>query len=394
MAIFAPIPSLGYFYCDGFCACGRFRPRRRLYFEIDSDPVGLRFYVLRGNLLLRIPVALHAAHRTANLYPAHKIAFGVEFVYTFIGIILIHMKNIDGVEVFLLRSFAALMAQRSVSRAADTLNTSQPAVSKALARLRDLFEDPLLIRAHGRMVPTDRALELDDPVRRILADLATVIESPRSVDPQTARITFRLTAPETVEHLILPRLIAHLEKTAPGVRVEARHPSRDQALRWLETGEIDFRLGWLERPPQALHSAILYRDRLVCLARKDHPEIDGRISLEQYLSLPHARLEVAPHGMSGRAIDRAVAKLGHKLRISLVVQNYGTVLHTVARSNLIATVSERMIKSSAPHLGLQVLDPPLRLPETRINMFWHQRTHKDSRHRWFRQQISAIAREL
>ena len=304
------------------------------------------------------------------------------------------MKNIDGVEVFLLRSFAALMAERSVSRSAEALNTSQPAVSKALARLRELFDDPLLIRAHGRMVPTNRALELDDPVRRILADLASVIESPHSFDPLTARVTFRLTAPETVEHLILPRLIAHLQHAAPGVRVEARHPSRDQALRWLETGEIDFRLGWLEHPPQALHSATLYRDRLVCLARKDHPEIIGRITLEQYLTLPHARLEVAPHGMSGRAIDRAAAKLGRKLRISLVVQNYGTVVHTVARSNLIATVSERMLKSAEQHLGLQVLDPPLRLPETRINMFWHQRTHKDSRHRWFRQQISAIARDL
>ena len=290
------------------------------------------------------------------------------------------MKNIDGVEVFLLRSFAALMAERSVSRSAEALNTSQPAVSKALARLRELFDDPLLIRAHGRMVPTNRALELDDPVRRILADLASVIESPHSFDPLTARVTFRL--------------IAHLQHAAPGVRVEARHPSRDQALRWLETGEIDFRLGWLEHPPQALHSATLYRDRLVCLARKDHPEINGRITLEQYLTLPHARLEVAPHGMSGRAIDRAAAKLGRKLRISLVVQNYGTVVHTVARSNLIATVSERMLKSAEQHLGLQVLDPPLRLPETRINMFWHQRTHKDSRHRWFRQQISAIAREL
>ncbi len=304
------------------------------------------------------------------------------------------MRNIDEIDVFLLRCFAALMNARSVSGAADVLETSQPAVSKALARLRTLFNDPLLIRARGRMVPTDRAIELEEPVQRILADLAAVIEAPRGVDPRTAEITFRLTAAETVEHLIFPRLIERLQESAPGVRIEARHPSRDHALRWLENGEIDFRLGWLERPPQTLHSAQLYRDRLVCVARKNHPELNGRITLEQYLSFSHVRLEVAPHGMSGRAIDEAAAKLGAKLHIGMRMQNYGTVLRTVAQSNLIATVSERMLKSAGAHLALQILEPPLKLPELRINMFWHARTHKDPRHRWFRQQIIAVAREL
>lgn len=333
-------------------------------------------------------------HKAGTADSSAKIAFAVESVYTESGILLITMENIDGVEVFLLRCFAALMAERSVSRAADALDTSQPAVSKALARLRTLFADPLLIRAHARMVPTNRALELEEPVRRILADLAAVIEAPRAFDPKTAEVTFRLTASETVEHLVFPGLIERLQKTAPGIRIEARHPSRDHALRWLETGEIDFRIGWLERPPPTLHSATLYRDRLVCLARNGHPEINGGITLEQYLALPHARLEVAPHGMSGRAIDAAVARLGTTLRIGMLAQNYGTVMQTVARSNLLATVSERMLKGSAAQLGLQVLDPPLKLPEIRINMFWHERTHKDPRHRWFRQQISAVARDL
>ena len=230
------------------------------------------------------------------------------------------------------------MAQRSVSRAADALATSQPAVSKALARLRTLFADPLLIRAHGRMVPTNRALELEEPVRRILADLAAVIEPPQGFDPQTAEVTFRLTAAETVEHLIFPRLIERLQEAAPGVRIEARHPSRDQALRWLETGEIDFRIGWLERPPQTLHSTTLYRDRLVCLVRKGHPEVDGRITLEQYLQLSHARLEVAPHGMSGPRDRRCGGQARRKTAHRHAGAELRHGLHTVAHSNLIATV--------------------------------------------------------
>lgn len=304
------------------------------------------------------------------------------------------MKNIDEIEVFLLRCFAALMAERSVSRAADALGTRQPVVSKALARLRQLFGDPLLARAHGRMVPTTRALELEEPVRRILAALAAVIDAPQGFDPRSAAVTFRLTAAETVEHLILPQVVALLQTEAPGVRIEARHPSRDQALRWLETGEIDFRIGWLERPPQSLHSATLYRDRLICVARDGHPAIAGGLTLEQFMQWPHARLEVAPHGMSGRAIDEAVARLGGRLHVGLVAQNYGTVLHTVARSNLIATVSERMFRATGSQLPLAAYDPPLKLPDLRINMFWHERTHKDPRHRWFRQRVIAIAREL
>ena len=304
------------------------------------------------------------------------------------------MKNIDSIEVFLLRCFAALMTERSVSRAADALEASQPALSKALARLRILFADPLLIRARGHMVPTDRALELEEPVQRILADLAGVMEAPRGFDPHNAEATFRFTSTETAERLIFPRLLARLQDVAPRVRIEARHPSRDHALRWLETGEIDFRLGWLEKPPPTLRSAQLYRDHLVCVARKDHPVIRGHISLEQFMQHAHARLEVAPHGMSGRVIDEAVARAGGKLHVAMLAQNYGAVLNTVAQSNLIAMVSERMLKSNRNPLALQILEPPLKLPEMRVNLFWHERTHKDPRHRWFRQLITTVAREL
>ena len=129
------------------------------------------------------------------------------------------MKNIDGIEVFLLRCFATLMTERSVSRAADALETSQPALSKALARLRKLFNDPLLIRARGHMVPTDRALELEAPVRRILDDLAGVMEAPRGFDPHNAEATFRFTSTETAERLIFPRLLARLQDSPPAARL-------------------------------------------------------------------------------------------------------------------------------------------------------------------------------
>lgn len=304
------------------------------------------------------------------------------------------MKHISAVDVFLLRCFDVLMEERSVSRAAETLEISQPALSRALARLRRLFGDPLLIRAQGRMVPTDRALEVESSVRKILSDLEQVINAPGEFDPKTAQATFRLTAAGSVEHLILPRLVERLQNSAPGIRIEVRQPSRDNALKWLETGEIDFRLGWVSRPPETLRSSLLYRDRLICLVRQGHQNVNGHITLEQYLSLPHARLEVLPHGMSGRVIDEVVALFGKKLHIGLLVQNYLTVLDAVARSDLIATIPERLAKNFAQQLSLQILDPPLKLPDFRIAVFWHERSHKNPRHRWFRDQITAVARAL
>ena len=140
--------------------------------------------------------------------------------------------------------------------------------------------------------------------------------------------------------------------------------------------------------------AQLYRDRMVCVVRKDHPVIREHITLEQFMQHSHARLEVAPHGMSGRVIDEAVARAGGKLHIAMLAQNYGAVLNTVAQSNLFAMVSERMLKSSRNPLALQILEPPLKLPDMRMNLFWHERTHKDPRHRWFRQLITTVAREL
>lgn len=300
-------------------------------------------------------------------------------------------KNLD---THLLRCFESLMAERSVSRAAERMNLSQPAMSHALARLRRLFDDPLLLRAQSAMVPTRRALALREPVRRILAEIDPMVSRPAAFRPETSRMKFVLTVPEYVEYVLAPRLCARLQQEAPGIDIELRTPQPERAPEWLESGEIDFRLACLRNPPRALHAKLLFRDTFVCLVRKGHPQIRGGITLEQYLTLPHVRSRFVRNSTSGRVIDETVAAHGGKLRIALLMQNFLTVFYTMAHSDLIATVPARLARGLAEVLPLQVLESPLNVPDMRIGVFWHERTHKEASHRWFRQMLSEVAAVL
>ncbi len=302
--------------------------------------------------------------------------------------------NIKSLDVHLLRCFDVLMAERSVSRAAEHMNLSQPAMSHALARLRRLFDDPLLLRAQGEMVPTRHALELREPVGRILAEIDGVVSMAAAFRPETSRMKFVLTAPEYVEYVLAPGLFGLLQKAAPGIDIEFRTPNPERVSEWLEKGEIDFRLAWLRDPPRSLRSKFLFRDEFVCLVRQGHPQIRGAMTADQYFSLPHVRSRFVRNSPSGRVIDEVVASHGKKLRIALLMQNFWTVFHTVAHTDLIATVPARLAQGVADQLSLQVLEPPISVPDMRIGVFWHERTHKEASHRWFRQILADAVKLL
>lgn len=302
--------------------------------------------------------------------------------------------NFKSLDVHLLRCFDALMAECSVSRAAEQMNLSQPAMSHALARLRRLFDDPLLLRAQSAMVPTRHALVLRESVARILAEIDGVVSRKAVFRAESSRMKFVLTAPEYVEYVVAPRLFALLQKEAPGVDIEFRTPNPERVSEWMEKGEIDFRLAWLRDPPHSLHSKFLFRDGFVCLVREGHPQIRGALTAEQFFSLPHVRSRFVRNSPSGRVIDEVVVSHGRKLRIALLMQNFLTAFHTVAHTDLIATVPARLAHGLAEQLSLQVLEPPISVPDMRIAVYWHERTHKEASHRWFRQKLADVAKML
>ena len=305
------------------------------------------------------------------------------------------MENgVETIDLRLLRCFDALMADRSVSRAAQRMNISQPAMSVALARLRRAFGDPLFLRGHGEMVPTSRALALEETVRSVLDGMGKLASAAAPFDARTATLQFTLTAPGYIGHVLLPRLMRQLEKNAPAVRIEVRAANRERATEWLESGEIDFRLGWIHEPPTGLRFKTLYRDRLVCIAARQHPQIPRKLTWELFCALPHVRTMVHRQSDSGQVIDQAVEALGKRLNIALLVQEVFMVPYIVASSKLIAAIPARLARTFAAQLPIRIYPLPVDVPEQSIALYWHERTHRSAAHEWFRNLLGRTSRGL
>jgi len=298
----------------------------------------------------------------------------------------------DAGDLRLLRVFRVLMAERSVSRAAERLGLSQPTLSHALQRLRVLFSDPLLLRSSKGMVPTSRATETLAIVDRLLSDYDRLVSPPGPFDPAKSRRTFVLTAPEYAEHLLLPRLFSHLRSFAPGISIEVRAPDRDRSPTWLERGEIDLRIAWLLKPPSAMRSMTLFQDRVVCIADAKHPTVQGTLSTAQYLALPHIRLLGGGRTTAGQVIDAALEKAGGGSRPMFLVQNVLTIPSMLVGTDMIATLPQALAERFARQYRVQVLDMPLSLPRIRYAAYWHERSQRDEGHRWLRSVLVHAAR--
>jgi DNA-binding transcriptional LysR family regulator len=300
----------------------------------------------------------------------------------------------DNVDIRLLRSFLVLMAQKNVSAAAEQLGVSQPAASHALARLRERFQDPLLLRARSGMVASDRAGDFEDGVRKLLEAYDELLGKARPFDPAVSTRTFVVSAPEYAERLLMPGVARRAREEAPGIRIEVRAPDRDRAMELLEKRQVDLRIAWLPNPPPSLRSTQLFQDRIVCIADEAHPAIRGSLTLEQYLAASHARPLGTGRTTTGRVIDEAVERLGGKLGLAFLVQNFLTIPHMMAGTDLIATVPFRLAKVLCQQHALQILEPPLRLPRVRYAAYWHERSQKDPGHRWLRGLVTDAARAL
>lgn len=301
----------------------------------------------------------------------------------------------DNSEIRLLRAFPVLMRERSVSRAADQLGLSQPAMSHLLARLRKLLNDPLFLRARNGMVPTDRALEIAKSIQALLEDYDRLTRPVLQFSADVSRRSFNLSAPEFAERLILPPLLKKLRKEAPNLRVVVHAPMQDRALDMLERGELDLRIAWLIPAPVAsLRSVRLFQDRLVCVADRKHPSIRGALSMDKFLELPHLRTVGYSQTTTGQAIDSAIERQGHKLAPPQVVQSFVTMMHSIAGTDLIATVPRLLAQEYESRCQLQIVEPPLQLPPVRYAAYWHERNQRDAGHRWLRMALTEVARTV
>lgn len=294
----------------------------------------------------------------------------------------------------LLETFQVLMAERSVSRAAARMNLSQPAMSHALARLRALFDDPLLIKRSGLMVPSQRGLDLQQEVADLLARAQRLVAAPSAFSPRTAKLHFKIMSPEFAGALIAPPLLARLAQDAPGIVLTFQAADPTRALEYLEAGEFDCRLGWWPAPAPGLKHKILFSDRIVAIVRKDHAYDRAGLTKEQYLDARHVRVQPPGLSYSMRSIDQAAARVGRKLSIAALVQNAIIMMEAIEQSDLIGSMTERMARRMAHNFAVRILPMPLSVPELKVALYWHERTQRQPALRWLRETIADVGKAI
>jgi DNA-binding transcriptional LysR family regulator len=281
----------------------------------------------------------------------------------------------------LLVTFEALLAERNVSRAAVRLGLSQPAVSNQLARLRDVFGDRLFVPAHRGIVATARALELQAPLRLALDEVRSVVMSGRSFDPVQAELTVKVAASDYVQSAVVTPFAIALRARAPGIRIAALPIDGRALARQAEEGDVDLAIMTPSTAPEKLRRRHLLDETYACIARRGHPRVAGRLDLKTFLALEH--IIVSPRGAGFRGpADESLAALGQQRRVVLSVSSFLVVPQIVAASDLIALVPSRVASDS--DRGLQILKPPVAVEGFPLALVWHERTHDHAAHRWIR----------
>jgi DNA-binding transcriptional LysR family regulator len=293
-------------------------------------------------------------------------------------------KNID---LQLLECFEALLRERSVSRAAERMGLSQSATSEALARLRERFDDPLLVRGREGMQPTPRALELRSQVHEIVERMRLLTAGIEAFDPASCTTRFRLATSDYSQFLLMPRLTEMLAADAPDVSVDVLPVNIRRVEEALDLGEIDIAVAYFVDPPQALKHRPLFDEHYVGVARKGHPGITPALTAAQYAALRH--VSVAPSGLTyfSGALESILAAAGLSRRVAITSPHFLLAAYLVANSDLVLAIPSRAAQRLSAMLPLMLFDIPLDLPEIQIAMYWHERTHNSAAHQWFRERV-------
>jgi DNA-binding transcriptional LysR family regulator len=302
------------------------------------------------------------------------------------------MVDLNGADLNLLVSLDALIEEGNVTKAAVRLNVSQPALSAQLARLRDIFRDPLLVPSKtGRgMIPTARALELRGPLRGALKELETVVKRPPIFDPSTVERTFAIATSDLLTVVLGEGLIARVQKVAgPGVRVSFRSQNPDLIADQLEHGQIDLAIGDERNAQCAMKSIKLFDDRFFMAQRRGHPRGTKPLDLDTYCRLSHVLVSNAGSGSFRGKIDEQLEEIGRRRRVVLSVHQFILVPMFLRITDHVATLPERFLDRFNDDLDRYEL--PFKSRGFTVSASWHPRNEVDPAHIWLRNELIAVA---
>jgi DNA-binding transcriptional LysR family regulator len=288
---------------------------------------------------------------------------------------------------YLLKCLVALVDHSHVSRAAESLSISQPAMSRAMSQLRLVTADPILVKGGGRLIPTAKAIQLREFADRILREMSDLLGSAMAFDPLIARHDFRMICTDYAECLVMGRIARHLGNF-PNVSLTVSHPVHPAEFnKVLEAGEIDFAIGNLPSSLRDLRHRLLLRDRIVCIARAGHPAAGRDLTPQEFADLQH--VVIVPNTITrfGEVVDKALEAHGLQRNRRFRTPNYLTPPYLVQKTDMVAVLPDSLAAQFREHLALVDLRLPFQLPDFEIYLSWHDRTHRHAAHMWFREQV-------
>jgi DNA-binding transcriptional LysR family regulator len=302
--------------------------------------------------------------------------------------------NLNQLDLNLLRVLDTLLTERSVTRSAESLRRSQPAISNALRRLRLLLDDPLLVRGPHGLVLTARAEAIREPLREALERIETCLGGKRQFDPAHAAGTFRLSAPDRLSLAIVPALFQRLQQSAPGMSLHIVTADRKRAMDLLSEGKTDLALAWYDEPPPFLVTERLHDEKLFCVFRRQHPlaRSHKRFDIASVLSFPH--IVVSATGARTAIFDELLARQNLRRNPLVSVTNFTAVPQLLSQSDMIGVFTELASEVFVKSFGLVKKPVPLDVGAITTSMGWHVRNDRDDRHLWLRQLVKDIYRSL
>ena len=294
------------------------------------------------------------------------------------------MNNLRRLDLNLLVTLDVLLTEHNVTRAAERLNFSQPSVSVHLAKLRDIFGDPLLLPGPRGMRPTARAESLREPLRLALEALEQAVAPASPFDPAQATNTWRVAATDYGESTIALPALNTLRTSAPGTRLAMLELVPTRVEKQAEQGEIDLAFHTTDGAPATLRRRALFTERYVLISRAGHPRLKRKPTLAQFCALDHVIVSPDGGGFFG-VTDEALRAAGVTRRVVLSVPHFLFVMTVVASTDMVAMLPERLVRGAS---ALQVVEPPVEVPGYEMSMLWHERVHRDPGHQWLRDVIA------
>jgi len=309
--------------------------------------------------------------------------------------------NIAKIDLNLLVYLDALLREKNVTKAAGQLNITQPAMSNGLKRLRNLLNDPILVRTSDGMVPTERAQSLAPTISRILLELEQALQNDDDFEIATSERVFRIMASDYAASTLLPRVLRTIAQSAPNISLDIMTPS-DVTFHEIETGKVDMAINRFDQLPLSFHQKTVWEDDFACVLGVNNP-LARNFSLAGYLSAKHVWVSKTGFGVGVGIdpqdvhnlgwVDEALEQIGHKRDIKVFTRNYHVAMQFAYDDDLVATLPLKAANLHRNDPQLKIVEPPFKIPPMKLQMIWSPLLHHDASHKYLREVMTQAALE-